>query len=291
MVTAPNRPAAVVTAPNRPAAVVTAPNRPAAVVTAPNRPAAVVTAPNRPAAVVTAPNRPAAVVTAPNRPAAVVTAPNRPAAVVTAPNRPAAVVTAPNRPAAVVTAPNRPAAVVTAPSQPAAVVSAPERSAGLAVQPRSGGVDGGDRDAEPALLVAVVGRHLTGESHNGELVERGAVLAGTAYTAPLYRLYRLPTPDDSGLPGLVRVSAADHTGIGASIEVELWRLPPAALGGLLAGVPAPLGLGWLRLADGREVLGFLCEAYAAGPETEDISATGGWRAYRQTVAATTRRTT
>jgi allophanate hydrolase len=153
-------------------------------------------------------------------------------------------------------------------------------------------LDGGDH----GLLIAVVGRHLHGESHNGELVERGAVLVGTACTAPLYRLYRLPTADGGGLPGLVRVADADparggSTGAGAAIEVELWRLPPAALGGLLSGVPAPLSLGWLRLADGREVLGFLCEAYAAGTGAEDITATGGWRAYRQTAASAMRRRT
>ncbi|WP_326562602.1 allophanate hydrolase [Micromonospora sp. NBC_01796] len=169
------------------------------------------------------------------------------------------------------------AAAITAPDQPAVAPAPPAN--GSAVTP--------ERIDEPALLVAVVGRHLTGESHNGELVERGAVLAGTAYTAPLYRLYRLPTPDGTGLPGLVRVSTTGHSGTGVSIEVELWRLPPTALGGLLDGVPAPLGLGRLRLTDGREVLGFLCESYAAGAGTEDISATGGWRAYRRTVASTT----
>ncbi|MEV4630988.1 allophanate hydrolase [Micromonospora sp. NPDC049523] len=193
---------------------------------------------------------------------------------------------------------SRLAAAITAPDRPAPVAAAAPAVGGSAVEPpvvaaepTANGSAGAPATAglvdEPALLVAVVGRHLTGESHNGELLERGAVLAGTAYTAPLYRLYRLPTPDGNGLPGLVRVSTTVRPGTGTSIEVELWRLPPTALGGLLGGVPAPLGLGWLRLADGREVLGFLCEAYATGPETEDISATGGWRAYRRTVASTT----
>ena len=63
-------------------------------------------------------------------------------------------------------------------------------------------------------------------------------------------------------------------------------MPRRAVGGLLAGVPAPLSLGWVRLADGREVLGFLGEAYAvdpagAGTAVQDISASGGWRAYRR----------
>ncbi|MFG1917465.1 allophanate hydrolase [Micromonospora sp. NPDC048898] len=134
------------------------------------------------------------------------------------------------------------------------------------------------------LLIAVVGRHLTGESRNGELVGHGAALVDTARTAPLYRLFRMDTPDGEGLPGLVRMASDGPAG--HPIEVELWRLPGSAVGGLLAGVPAPLSLGWIRLDDGRDVLGFLCEAYAAGPPAEDISATGGWRAYRH---AATRR--
>ncbi|GIJ41286.1 allophanate hydrolase [Micromonospora andamanensis] len=131
-------------------------------------------------------------------------------------------------------------------------------------------------------LIAVVGRHLAGESRNAELTERGGTLAGAARTAPRYRLYRLETADGEGLPGLVRVAATDPDG--HPIEVELWRLPVSAVGELLAGVPAPLSLGWVRLHDGRDVLGFLCEAYAVGPPVEDISAAGGWRAYRRAAA-------
>ncbi|WFE39318.1 allophanate hydrolase [Micromonospora sp. WMMD998] len=148
------------------------------------------------------------------------------------------------------------------------------------------GADPGDGTATPAhpsgeLLVAVVGRHLAGESRNGELTGLGATLVGAARTAPLYRLYRMDTRDGEGLPGLVR--AAPGGPDGQPIDVELWRLPASAVGALLAGVPAPLSLGWVRLHDGRNVLGFLCEAYAVGPQVEDISATGGWRAYRRAV--------
>ncbi|WP_194821801.1 allophanate hydrolase [Micromonospora sp. S-DT3-3-22] len=133
--------------------------------------------------------------------------------------------------------------------------------------------------APAELLLAVVGRHLAGESRNGELTGHGATLVGAARTAPLYRLYRLDTPDDEGLPGLVR--AAPDGPPGQPIDVELWRLPASAVGPLLTGVPAPLSLGWVRLHDGRDVLGFLCEAYAVGPQVEDISAAGGWRAWRR----------
>jgi allophanate hydrolase len=120
------------------------------------------------------------------------------------------------------------------------------------------------------ITLAIVGLHLAGEPRNGELRERGGTLAGAARTAPCYRLYRMP----SGVPGLVR-----GDGEGARIDVELWKLPAATVGGLLAGIKAPLGLGRVLLDDGREVTGFLCEAYAAAG-AEDITAYGGWRAYR-----------
>ena len=122
------------------------------------------------------------------------------------------------------------------------------------------------------ITLAVAGLHLAGEPRNGELVDRGGTLLGSARTAPCYRLYHLP----SGAPGLVRV-AED----GASIEVELWQLPAGQVGGFLAGIRAPLGLGRVALEDGAEVTGFLCEAYAANG-APDITASGGWRNYRTT---------
>ncbi|MFY1670600.1 allophanate hydrolase [Plantactinospora sp. WMMB334] len=162
----------------------------------------------------------------------------------------------------------------TAPDDPA--VGAGGRSA-------ASGTSGPAEHGDGRVLLAVVGRHLRGESRNAELVDRGATLAGVARTAPLYRLYRLPSDDGVGLPSLVRVGP----GQGAAIEIELWRLPVGTIGSLLTGIPAPLTLGRLRLHDGREVLGFLTEAYAAGAATaEDITAAGGWRAYRQAAART-----
>ena len=125
-------------------------------------------------------------------------------------------------------------------------------------------------EPEGDVVLAVVGLHLMGEKRHHELVERGARFERAARTAPEYRLYQLAT----GAPGLVRTRAG-----GAAIEVELWRLPGEVLGGLLAGIGAPLSLGRLRLADGTEHMGFLCEAYAVD-DALDITAYGGWRAYR-----------
>ncbi|MFM2067913.1 MAG: allophanate hydrolase [Pseudomonadota bacterium] len=133
----------------------------------------------------------------------------------------------------------------------------------------------------PELLLAVVGAHLSGLPLNGQLIERGARLVEATHTAPLYRLYALPgtTPPK---PGLVRVAAGEEGG--AAIALEVWAMPQAQLGSFLALIPAPLGLGSLTLADGRQVHGFLCEAHAVSG-ARDISALGGWRAYLATLAA------
>ena len=124
---------------------------------------------------------------------------------------------------------------------------------------------------DDTMTLAVVGLHLSGEPRNGELLDRGGTLLGAARTAGCYRLYHLP----SGAPGLIR----DTEGGGESIEIELWQLPAARVGSLLAGIAAPLSLGRIALDDGTEVTGFLCEAYAAGGAL-DITASGGWRNYR-----------
>ena len=67
-------------------------------------------------------------------------------------------------------------------------------------------------------------------------------------------------------------------GAGAAIATEVWALPAEAFGRFVAGIPAPLGIGTLLLADGTRPKGFLCEAEAVRA-AEDISRFGGWRAY------------
>ena len=47
---------------------------------------------------------------------------------------------------------------------------------------------------------------------------------------------------------------------------------------IVAGVPAPLSIGTLRLSDGRQVHGFLVEPLAT-EGARDISEFGGWRAF------------
>jgi allophanate hydrolase len=124
------------------------------------------------------------------------------------------------------------------------------------------------------LRLAVVGAHLTGMPLNHELTDRGAIFVERSATSMAYRLYALSntTPPK---PGLARVG----DGAGGAIEVELWDMPLAHVGGFLAGIPAPLGLGSLELFDGRTVKGFICEGHAISG-ARDITAFGGWRAYR-----------
>jgi allophanate hydrolase len=75
-------------------------------------------------------------------------------------------------------------------------------------------------------------------------------------------------------PGLLRVA----DGEGAAIRLELWTLDKAGFGAFVAGIPAPLGVGTIRLSDGSSAKGFLVEAEAV-KGAEDITKFGGWRAY------------
>ena len=114
-------------------------------------------------------------------------------------------------------------------------------------------------------MLAVAGAHLSGLPLNHQLTARGARLIGPALTAPAYRLYELPGANPRK-PGLVRTG----NGHGTAIEVELWSLPPGEFGAFVAGIPAPLGIGSVALADGRQVKGFVCEQYAVAG-ARDIS--------------------
>lgn len=122
-----------------------------------------------------------------------------------------------------------------------------------------------------SVRLAVVGAHLTGMPLNGQLTQRGAVLVEACRTASQYRLYALANTTPAK-PGLMR----DPKGV--SIDVELWDIPLARFGEFVAEIPPPLGIGTLLLADGRQVKGFICEAWALQGAT-DISQFGGWRAY------------
>jgi allophanate hydrolase len=99
----------------------------------------------------------------------------------------------------------------------------------------------------------------------------GRLVSATA-SSPDYRLYALPGGPPHR-PGMVRVAAG-----GVAIEMEVWELPLREFGSFVAGIPAPLGIGTVLLADGTSVQGFVCEA-AAISGARDITHFGGWRAY------------
>ncbi len=129
----------------------------------------------------------------------------------------------------------------------------------------------------PKTRVVVCGAHLSGLPLNWQLTQRGATLVSATTTAPHYRLYALPGTVPPK-PGLVRVAEQ-----GAAIAVEVWELPTAAYGSFVAGIPTPLGIGTLTLADGSTAQGFLCEPVAL-TGAQDITHLGGWRAYLKSLA-------
>ena len=133
--------------------------------------------------------------------------------------------------------------------------------------------------SETALFC--IGAHMSGLPLNPQITSRGGRLLRQARTTPSYRLYAL-----GNRPGLLRAAsrAATSAASGGIIEGEVWALPTAAIGSLLAEVPPPLGFATVELDDGP-CLGFLAEA--AGIEHApnlaiDITALGNWRAFLAT---------
>jgi allophanate hydrolase len=137
---------------------------------------------------------------------------------------------------------------------------------------------GTPRSGQPSgqVCVAVCGAHLSGLPLNSQLTSRGGRLVLSTTTSPDYKLYALPGGPPYR-PGLVRVERNEQ---GSAIEVEVWELPTREFGSFVAGIPAPLGIGTITLANGDIVQSFLCEGYAVA-DAEDISRFGGWRAYMQ----------
>ncbi|EQM77152.1 allophanate hydrolase [Stutzerimonas stutzeri] len=120
--------------------------------------------------------------------------------------------------------------------------------------------------------VVVCGAHLDGLPLNWQLKQRGGKLLQATQSSPDYKLYAL-AGGPPFRPGMVRVTEG-----GVAIEVEVWEIPSSELGSFLTGIPAPLGLGNVQLANGRWETGFICEPYGL-EDAVDITACGGWRAY------------
>jgi allophanate hydrolase len=128
------------------------------------------------------------------------------------------------------------------------------------------------RAAPDAIEIAVVGAHLSGMPLNRELTDRGGTFLRATTTTADYRLFALPGGPPAR-PGLIRVGTG-----GAAIALEVWSLPAEGFGRFVAGIPSPLGIGTLALADGTSVKGFLCETIAT-KGARDVTGFGGWRAF------------
>ncbi|NUF64222.1 allophanate hydrolase [Acinetobacter bereziniae] len=126
-------------------------------------------------------------------------------------------------------------------------------------------------ESQNSVKLAVVGAHLSAMPLNFQLTTRQATLLAKTRTAKSYKLFALKNtvPPKPGLQFDIH---------GTAIEVEVWEIPLANFGAIVAEVPSPLGIGNLQLEDGTWVKGFICEAYAI-QEAVDISHFGGWRAY------------
>lgn len=123
------------------------------------------------------------------------------------------------------------------------------------------------------LTIAVVGAHLSGMPLNRELRALNARFVEQTQTAPDYRLYAL-SGTVPAKPGMLRVAPGD----GMAIDLEIWAMSSESFGHFVASIPAPLGIGTIRLSDGRQVQGFLVEAQAV-VNARDISEFRGWRAF------------
>lgn len=121
------------------------------------------------------------------------------------------------------------------------------------------------------IHIAVCGAHMSGLPLNTQLTSIGGKLIKQTTTAPYYHLYKL-AGFIPARPGLLRVNN------GGAIALEVWEIPMLYYGAFVAGIPAPLGIGTIELADGSQVQGFLCEAYAT-MDAENITCCGGWRGY------------
>ncbi len=126
--------------------------------------------------------------------------------------------------------------------------------------------------AAAGIEVVVIGAHLSGMPLNRDLVALGGTFRRAVDTAPDYRLHAL-AGGPPARPGLVRVAEG-----GGAVAAEVWSLPAEGFGRFVDAIPAPLGIGRVRLADGTAPAGFLCEpAGLAG--AQDITHLGGWRRF------------
>lgn len=97
---------------------------------------------------------------------------------------------------------------------------------------------------------------------------------GEFRTAPYYRVHTI----NDVHPGMYRLG--DGESGGASIVGELYLVPDEVWAQIEAGEPPNLYRGLIELEDGRQVYGILYPRELAEGVYPEITAYGGWRAYR-----------
>lgn len=129
-----------------------------------------------------------------------------------------------------------------------------------------------ERQAD-TIILAVCGAHMEGLPLNKDLLSRSARFVEKVASAPDYKFYAL-AGGPPYRPGMVRCEAEQ----GVEIEMELWELPISQFGSFVQTIPSPLGIGTIKLSDGHDVKGFICEAEGV-KDAEDISGLKSWRRY------------
>jgi len=104
---------------------------------------------------------------------------------------------------------------------------------------------------------------------------------GEAATAPEYALFAL---GNGTYPGMIHIGPDPRA---ISVPGEIYDLPDSELPALLDKEPPHLYLGPVRLSDGSQIDGILCEV-AATHSAVPISRFGGWRAYASRTRADSR---
>jgi allophanate hydrolase len=143
----------------------------------------------------------------------------------------------------------------------------PQGNSEFALQPFEGNAVPRPSDR---INVVVCGAHLEGFPLNWQLTERGATLVDKTQSAPDYQLYALP---DGKRPAMIR-----DVENGTAIDVEVWSMPMEYFGSFVAGIPAPLGIGKVELADGTWHCGFMSEGNIVS-DAKNITEFGGWKGY------------
>lgn len=123
------------------------------------------------------------------------------------------------------------------------------------------------------IVFAVCGAHLKGEALHDEISH--AEFLESARTAPEYRMFAI-SDGKIQKPAILAGGKNDF-------YVELYAMNAADFGKFVAQIPAPLGIGKIKLSDGRFVSGFIGDSSilesAEKFSVQDISGLGDWRKY------------